>query len=238
MTPPNHAIRLYELVLADGKSASPYVWRTRYALAHKGIPCEPVPVGFTGIPGIQAGRFKTVPIIEDGATSMSESWDIAEYLDRAYPDRTPLFATPAENAHARLIEAWLMAEVIRKLAGIYLLDVHDAARPEDRAYFRRTREQRVNGMSLEDFTAGREARLPQVRESLAPLRAHVSRFPFVGGAAPSYADYVAFGPFVWVSSIATIPLLAHDDTLRGWIERCFDLYGGIARDPRMRPLFE
>jgi glutathione S-transferase len=238
MTATSHPIRLYELVLANGRSASPYVWRTRYALAHKGIACDPVAVGFTDIPGIHGGRFKTVPIIEDGATVMSESWDIAEYLDRAHPDRPPLFATPAENAHARLIEAWLMAEVVRKLAGIYVLDVHDAARSEDRAYFRRTREQRVNGMTLEEFTAGREARVHLVRDSLAPLRVHVARFPFVGGAAPSYADYVAIGPFLWVSSVATLPLLAHDDTLRGWIERCLDLYGGIARDPRMKPLFE
>jgi hypothetical protein len=39
--------RLYELVLDNGWSASPYVWRIRYALAHKGVPCEPVPLGFT-----------------------------------------------------------------------------------------------------------------------------------------------------------------------------------------------
>ena len=74
-------VRLYELVLDNGRSASPYVWRIRYALAHKGLKCEPVPVGFTEISGIENGRFKTVPIIQHGSTVMSESWDIAEHLE-------------------------------------------------------------------------------------------------------------------------------------------------------------
>ena len=30
-------VRLYELVLENGRSASPFVWRIRYALAHKGL---------------------------------------------------------------------------------------------------------------------------------------------------------------------------------------------------------
>ena len=57
-------IRLYELVLDNGRSASPYVWRIRYALAHKGLPCELVPVGFTEIPAIFGDRFKTLPVLE------------------------------------------------------------------------------------------------------------------------------------------------------------------------------
>ena len=39
-TPADAKVRLYELVLENGRSASPYVWRIRYALAHKGVPFE------------------------------------------------------------------------------------------------------------------------------------------------------------------------------------------------------
>ena len=41
-----------------------------------------------------------------------------------------------------------------------------------------------------------------------------------------------------VASVATLPLLAADDPLRAWLDRGFDLYGGIGRDPRMKALFE
>ena len=53
-----------------------------------------------------------------------------------------------------------------------------------------------------------------------------------------YDQLVALGAFQWVASVSTLPLLAHDDTLRAWLDRGFDLYGGIGRDPRMKPLFE
>ena len=62
--------------------------------------------------------------------------------------------------------------------------------------------------------------------------------PFLGGGAPNYADYIALGAFLWVASVSTLPMLARTDTLRSWIDRGFDLYAGLGRDPRMNTLFE
>ena len=59
------------------------------------------------------------------------------------------------------------------------------------------------------------------------------------GSAPNYADYIALGAFQWVASVSTLPLLARsDEVLRAWLDRGFDLYGGLGRDPRSQPLFE
>jgi glutathione S-transferase len=230
--------RLYELVIDNGLAVSPYVWRIRYALAHKGLLCETVSLGFTEIANSFNGRFKTVPVIEQGDTMLAESWDIAEHLDQAFPERPALFAGPAEHAMVRLTDAWFSAEILRKMFGVYALDIHDAARPQDRPYFRQSREQRLKGATLEEFTADRAARLPALRDALTPLRAHLSRFPYLGGSAPNYADYIALGAFRWAASVSTLPLLAAHDTLRPWIDRGFDLYDGLGRDPRMKTLFE
>jgi Glutathione S-transferase, N-terminal domain len=73
-------VRLYELVLENGYSMSPFVWRIRYALAHKGIAFESLPLGFTDISKTFDERFKTLPVIEHADTMLGESWDIAEYL--------------------------------------------------------------------------------------------------------------------------------------------------------------
>ncbi len=230
-------LRLFELVLADGRSASPYVWRIRYALAHKGLPFESVPVGFTDIPGIGGGRFKTVPILEHGTTMLAESWDIAAYLDATFQAR-PLFSAPAEVAMVRLFESWLLTEIVRRIVGIYLLDVHDAARPADRAYFRQSREARFSGKRLEEIVAGREQRLPALRETFAPMRLHLAKSRFLGGDTPNYADYIALGTFQWIASVGTLPLLARDDAvLHAWLERGLALPGGDGADPRLRPLF-
>jgi glutathione S-transferase len=169
---------------------------------------------------------------------LAESWDIADYLDRAFPER-PLFSGSAEASMVRLMEAWISAEVVRRMVSIYVLDVHNAIRADDRAYFRQSREARFKGATLEAITAGRESRLPELREAFAPMRVHLARQPFLGGAAPNYADYIALGVFQWIASVGTLPLLARsDDVLRGWLDRCFDLYGGLGRDPRMHPLFD
>ena len=188
-------VRLYELVIQNGRSSSPYVWRIRYALAHKGIAFESVALGFTEIPKTFGGRFKTVPVLEYGETMLAESWDIAEYLDHTFADRPALFSGNAENAMVRLMDAWFSMEIQRKMFGVYVLDIHNAVRPEDRAYFRQSRELRTKGATLEAFTADRESRLPAVREALAPLRMQLARLPYLGGSAPNYADYIAFGAF-------------------------------------------
>lgn len=232
-------IRLYELVTQNGRSASPYVWRIRYSLAHKGLPFESMPLGFCDIQKQFGGRFKTVPVIEHGATMMAESWDIADYLDREFPDRPPLFGSAGERATLRLLENWIGIEILRPMFRIYALDILNAARPEDRPYFRSSRENWLKGVTLEEFTADRTSQLPKFREGLLPLRLHLASYPFLGGNTPNYADYMVLGLFQWVGTVSTLPLLAKDDdTLRSWLERGFDLYGGIGRAPGMQPLFE
>ena len=62
-TPADAKVRLYELVLENGRSASPYVWRIRYALAHKGVPFESVPLGFTEIAKVFGGRLDRKSVV-------------------------------------------------------------------------------------------------------------------------------------------------------------------------------
>jgi glutathione S-transferase len=121
---------------------------------------------------------------------------------------------------------------------VYVKDVHDAARPGDQPYFRASREKNMKGATLESFTADRESHLPAIRTALAPLRAHLAKFPFVGGSSPNFADYIALGGFYWVASVGTVPLLERGDALRPWLDRGFDLYGGLGRGTHLRPLFE
>ena len=199
-------IRLYELVDAKNRSISPFVWRIKYALAHKGLDFETLPVGFGDIPSVCGGKFKTVPIIEDGAVAMNESLAIADYLDKTYPDRPAIFATPQERAMARFFDGWF---------GL------------DQPYFRQSREARLGGKTLEQFTEGREAKIPDLRNALRPMRAALAAAPFLGGDTPSYADYIALGGFLWAGSVCTVPLLAADDKLNDWLARGFALYNGL-----------
>src|SRR5215468_9855878 len=94
------SIRLYDLVLENGCTISPFVWRIKYAIAHKGFAVDSIPVGFTGIKDILAGKYQRLPIIDDNGTIVPDSWAIADYLDRTYPGRPALFPTPGHRVMA------------------------------------------------------------------------------------------------------------------------------------------
>ncbi|WP_437964926.1 glutathione S-transferase N-terminal domain-containing protein [Sorangium sp. So ce260] len=223
------AIRLYDLQARDDRRPSPFCWRIKYALAHKGLSFEAVPVGLTDIPAIAGGAHKTVPILEDGGTTVCDSWAIADHLDEAYPDRPRLFGSPAERELCRFVEASLFVSAARALLMSYVKDVHDHLLDKDRAYFRQTRE-KLFGRTLEELAGARAERIDAARAGFDPVRLTLKGgAPFLSGAHPGYADYIVAGFLLWVASIATAPLLKADDPLLEWLGRVQDLHGGLGR---------
>jgi glutathione S-transferase len=222
------AIVMYDLVGRDDRRFSPHCWRTRMALAHKGLEHEARPIRFTEIPAIEDGQMKTVPALRDGARLVVDSWAIARYLEEAYPERPSLFGGVGGEAVTRFVQSWSVAVLHGGLVSLIVLDIWQRLVPEDQDYFRRTREQRF-GRTLEEVQAGRETRVEGFRSSLQPLRLTLKDAPFLGGAQPLYADYLVFGGLQWARTISPFPVLAADDPLQDWFARCLDLYGGLGR---------
>lgn len=221
-------LRLYDLVGADDRRFSPACWRSRMALCHKGLAFETVPTRFTEIAAIADVGQKTVPVLDDNGTIVVDSWAIAEYLEENYPDRPSLFGGPTGHALTRFYQSWVDTVLARGMFSLIILDIFDHLTPEDKTYFRTSREKRV-GRTLEDFQAGRENRLKGFRNSLFPLRITVKQQPFLGGDRPAYADYALFGSFQWARVVSNFPLLETDDPVNGWFQRCLDLYDGQGR---------
>jgi glutathione S-transferase len=223
------AITMYDLagVEAD-RRFSPFCWRARMALAHKGLEVETVPWRFTEkdkLPAPNAGR---VPVIVDDGRVVHDSSAIADYLEERYPDRPSLFSGPAAKGLSKFVQNWTETVLQVGLIRLVLMDIYAHIGPKDQEYFRQSREARF-GTTLEDVVKDREAQLPAFRASLDPLRRTVERQPFLGGDAPTYADYVVFGAFQWARSISDFALLASDDPVFAWRGRMLDLYGGLAR---------
>ena len=206
---------------------SPYCWRTRFALAHKGLPVETVPWRFTDKAAIAFSGQGRVPVIRDGETVVSDSWAIAEYLEQTYP-APALFGSPAAQAHARFINAWADSVMLGGIARLILHDIFTIIDAGDRDYFRQAREARF-GTTLEAVQADRPTRVEAFRESLLPVRLVLHHQPWLGGAAPSYADCIIAGTLMWPRCSSRFAVLADDDPIAAWFERMLDLHGGLGR---------
>jgi glutathione S-transferase len=221
------ARHLYELCGADPERVfSPFCWRSRMALAHKGLDFESIPWRFTETDRLAFAQHDKVPVLVDGDRTVVDSWTIAQYLDEAYPDRPSLLH--GRPAPYRFTAAWNDSVLQPGIARLIVSDIPPLLRETEREYFVASREKRF-GMALAQVTADREARLPAFRATLQPLRPALQAQPFLGGDAPDYADYIVFGSFMWARSTSPLPLLEEDDVVHGWRDRLLDLYGGMAR---------
>lgn len=223
------ALRLYDLAGADDAVRfSPNCWRTRLALAHKGLPVETVAWRFTEKEVIAKSGQGKVPVLVVGNTWLHESWDIATYLEDAYPDRPSLFGCGQGRGAARFINQWASEILHPAVARVVVPDVPAALHEKDRGYFRTTREAAL-GRSFETMAAERDEALAALQRTLAPLRSTLTKQAFVAGAAPAYADHAVFGAFQWARIICPVALTKPDDPVSAWAERMLDAYDGLAR---------
>ena len=212
---------LYELADVE----SPFVWRSKFALAHKQLDYESVRLGFTEIPTSCEGRHKTVPILVDNdGSEVCDSLKIATYLDETYPEAPALLGV--NLSRAREIDGMINSAVFPGFFPLYIYDVWACLEGDQAAYFRKSREERF-GATLEEISANRAERLPAARAALNPLRDEIAKAPWLSGNAPSYADYIVLAFFAWIKAAATIPPLAADDPIADYVARGFALYDGL-----------
>ena len=100
------SLKLFELVGTDAaRPFSPYCWRTRLALAHKGLKAESIPWRFTEKDRLSAHGAEKVPVLLHGDKAAADSWVIANYLEDKFPERPSLFGGEGGRAlmHDQLV---------------------------------------------------------------------------------------------------------------------------------------
>jgi glutathione S-transferase len=222
-------LKLFELVGTDvSRPFSPFCWRTRMALAHKGLSAQTIPWCFTEKQAIAPHKSEKVPVLLDGETSVADSWAIANYLENSYPDRPSLFGGDGGRAMGRMINWWGDVVVLGGVFPLIVADIPAHLKPEDAAYFRVSREARL-GKSLEEAAAGRDKAVEGFRRALDPMRLTLKTQSYLGGEAPNYADYIVFGVFQWARVVSPFKLLIEADPVHAWREKLLDAFDGMAR---------
>ena len=129
---------MYDLAGADkNRRFSPYCWRIRMALAHKRLNVECMPWHFTEKDKIKFSGQERVPVLIDGSNTISDSWEIAKYLESEYSDRPSL---KLDNGEVLFVKFWSETVLHTELLQLLVLDIHDNLSLEDQSYFRESRE--------------------------------------------------------------------------------------------------
>ncbi|MCP3463958.1 glutathione S-transferase family protein [Bradyrhizobium sp. CCGUVB23] len=230
------SLKLFELVGTDaGRPFSPYCWRTRMALAHKGLAADTLPWRFTEKAAITAHGSERVPVLLHDDRPVVDSWTIANYLEDTFPDRPSLFGGEGGRAMARMLNGWGDIAIVGGIFPLIIADIPKNLAQVDADYFRRTREARF-GRPLEEIMASRDTAVIAFRKSLDIMRLALKTQAFLGGSAPNYADYIVFGGFQWARVVSPFKLLEIDDPVYAWREKLLDAFDGMARNSPGHPV--
>lgn len=224
---------LYELEGLGGRHYSLFSWRARWALAHKGLAFASRGVKVSDKSAIAFSGQGRVPILRDGDAVVFDSWKIAEYLERRAPDAPSLFGGETGRQLSRFFNAWVDRSVIPALAPTIGLRILECVAADDAAHLRAGLEKGL-GRPLEALFERREEGLARFARVLDPLRAQVKGQPFLGGDAPTYADYIAASPLQWARLVSPEPVLPEDDPVTAWFGRVLSLHGGLGRNEPAR----
>jgi glutathione S-transferase len=219
------ARKLYDLAGADhALRFSPYCWRVKLALAHKNLTYETIPWRFTDKDEIAFSGSGKVPVFIDGEQVVHDSQEIAEYLERTYPNEPALFGDAAARGLTRFVKSWAEMVLHPAIARVVLPGIFAVIAEKDKDYFRRTREAAF-GESIEQVAEKREVHLAALMTVLAPLRTTLQAQPFVAGAGPSYADHIVFGALQWGVKTSPVSFLQADDPIALWMAALLETYG-------------
>ncbi|MGC3872651.1 glutathione S-transferase N-terminal domain-containing protein [Halomonas sp. GXIMD04776] len=219
---------LYDLCgIDEALRFSPYCWRVKYALAHKGLSYESRPWHFTEKEAIEFSGQGKVPVLVDDETTVVDSYDIFRYLDRSYPDK-PLLGEGEAEARARFFKFYSERSLAPGILKTVVMDLFNSVHPKDRDYFRQTREKAL-GRTLEEVHAPSKG-LSMLDQALEPLRGRLEEADFLDGDVPAGADYMVFGHFMWARNVSSADLISNADPVYAWVERMLDVHGGVGRN--------
>ena len=201
------------------------------ALAHKGLESISLVegVGFSQKYKLEFSSQELVPVIKDDDMIISDSWDIAVYLEKSYESLTSLFGARNDFNQVKFISSWVDSQLHPLIARCVVRDILNVISPSEHEYFRTSREKRF-GKSLEDVVADRENTRTTLKQTLYPMRKMLEIAPFFGGENPTFSDYAIFGAFMWARVTSSFQLLELSDPIYNWRERMLLLYDGLAKN--------
>ncbi|MEX0350782.1 MAG: glutathione S-transferase N-terminal domain-containing protein [Paracoccaceae bacterium] len=221
-------LRFFEVIGEDPACRmSPYCWRSRMALAHKGLTFQALPWHITEKDRIAASGGLTAPVIVDNGHWVRDSWQIALCLDATYAENR-LIGGAAALSRCRFLNNWADSVLHPALFRAVIAEQFPLTAEVDKAFYR-DRTLKKFGQSVAQIGAQPEQASDEVRAALVPVEEALSVAPYLGGDAADYADYILFGTFQWARVVSLRSFWDQGSALAGWFDRLLDAFDGMGR---------
>ena len=161
---------LYEHVAENGQIVDPYSWRIRLALAHMGIKVKRVPIFLNKFREIYIKeKLVNLPTIIDGKRKIEGSWEVANYLERNFPESPSLFGGEVGTHLAKFIHSWAENNLLKHLYALIGDRVYNILDPGDRDLFEEFLKIKFD-IRWDLLGFQREEKILGFRQSLDPFR--------------------------------------------------------------------
>ncbi|KAF5349900.1 hypothetical protein D9757_012743 [Collybiopsis confluens] len=217
-------IIFYDIPLAEPEPNicwSPNTWKTRFCLNYKGLPyrtewveypdieglCKKIGAAPTGVESDGVTPAYTLPVIYDPTTkrAISESFNIALYLDATYPGTPRLIPSGTSGLQSAFISLAMLRIIPHLVMIVTGVEIFQKLSGRSQEFFRRTREASY-GMKMEEFTPKGEARVEawkKFQKGLQLLTKHYDAAKeenggeYLCGSNPTFADFGLAGLLHW-----------------------------------------
>lgn len=117
-----------------------------------------------------------MPVIVSDGKGIRESWDIANYLEEAFPDKPSVFnGNPGIH---KFFETYCHRNVTFNIYRMVVLDIYEHS--GNKEWFRQDRE-KMMGTSLEKFAGHPDDHKSALKGALTPIHTVLQTYPFVTG---------------------------------------------------------
>ncbi|SAL96114.1 hypothetical protein [Absidia glauca] len=226
-------IKLYDIRFGNEfVPRSPNVFKIHIALNFKGIPYETEQLDFLEIQSLlpsvtKTGVRPTVPVIVDKKHqnhAVQDSWDIAKYLDSAYPDTPPLIQTDNEGLQFFFYN-YCHGHILIPAFRLCVMNIYHLCPTQSvKHFFRANREARFN-MTLEEFAGEESTHIAELKSALGLIHTTLTSYRYISGDEVGFADVTLAAIFAMVAAVRNDllePALLDafpDDILRNWWNR-------------------
>ncbi len=205
---------LYERAGAGGLCPSPVCWRTRIALALKGVKAERRPMRFADVDKLEEiTGSRTVPVLSHRGAMIVNSDAIAAHLDGVTAG-TPALMTESAAAAGANLERELGARIGPLVAADFL----SRLQPEDRVYFKESREARY-GRSFEELETLRAGLELDLAFTLGRLEPQLEEHRYLAGDEIGWVDVVTYTYIAWIAFASPRSMPELVNPVRTWFER-------------------